>query len=216
AIFDKQELGTALAADAAGTTLLREEVLSSSEDGKTTNAAKGALIPWIDGLSFWALEKEPLRTEVQTWLSRKTPILGGDVSRTDRAAQVSTMIVFDAMTSNWDRYSGGNVGLDKTGTLVLFIDNDAAFTQGPPKEALAKNMQLVEATDRFSKSFLTRVRSIAVDEDKVASALGEESPGKPLVSRTIVHGVVVRTKEILAIIDAKIAAHGEADTLPFP
>lgn len=176
------------------------------EDGKLY----GAAISWFDGLSFWPLEKEPLRSESRAWLT-----VGKEVpaAKVDLARQTSSLIAFDFLTANWDRYSGENVGIDRSGSLVLYIDNDAAFMDGPPKAALAKNELDVKATDRFSRSFVARLRQL--NDEELARVFGEESPGRPLLSPTVFAAVSKRAKDLVAVVDGKIKEHGESETLYF-
>lgn len=203
-VFEASKVAAAVSANDAGASLFADEAIV--EGGKT----KGALIPWIEGLGFWAIEKEPLRTETRDWLTNGKTI---PEDKTELARQLSTMLVLDMITGNWDRMSGGNVGLDKTGATVLFIDNDAAFMESPPKEALAKNKQLVGAVDRFSKGLVAQLRRL--DDEKIQAMLGDESPGTPLVSRAVVAAMAARAKDVIAIVDAKITAHGQKETLYF-
>jgi hypothetical protein len=203
--FDAPAVAGALAPNAEAAKVFADEAIV--EQGKV----HGAVIPWVDGLQFWPLEKEPLRSEARGWLTAKGVI---PEARADLAKQTSNLIAFDYLTGNWDRYSGENVGIEKVGVLILFIDNDAAFMEAPPREHLARNKALLDATDRFSRRFVRQVR--ALDEDRIATALGEEAPGQPLVSRAVVALVARRAKELVAVVDAKIAAHGEGETLYFP
>jgi hypothetical protein len=200
--FDAPAVATALAPNAEAAKVFADEAIV--EQGKV----HGAVIPWIDGLEFWPLEKEPLRSEARAWLTARSAI---PEAKVELARQTSTLIAFDFMTGNWDRYSGENVGIDKG--LVLYIDNDAAFMEAPPKELVARNKKLLGVTERFSRSFIARVR--ALDEDRIAAALGDETPGRPLVSRAVVALVTARAKELVSAIDAKIAVNGEAETLYF-
>ena len=43
------------------------------------------------------------------------------------AAQVSTLIVFDFLTANPDRYSGGNMKMSPDGKQLFFMDNTMSF-----------------------------------------------------------------------------------------
>ena len=43
------------------------------------------------------------------------------------------MIVFDYLTANWDRWSGGNVAEDSANGKLLFVDNDGAFYDPPAR-----------------------------------------------------------------------------------
>ncbi len=196
--FDAAALRAALAGDA----LFEGEVVSGA-DGKVV----GAIIPWIKGLEFLDLEKDPWLARWQGWLAR-----GGTVPGDQRsvARGISTMVVFDYVTGNWDRWSGGNVGFDKTHGTVLFIDNDGAFYEAPPAAALARQLALLKRVDRFSRSFVAALRTV-----DVGRALGDEGPGTPLLAPKIVASVDARRRGALAIIDAKIAAEGEPATLAF-
>ncbi len=127
--------------DAGG--LLAREALPD-EKGEVA----GALIPWIPRLGFLALEAEPLLGEWKGWLGAS-----GEVPADKRsvAAQVSTMIVFDYITGNWDRWSGGNVGHDPQSGTVLFIDNDGAFYETPPRES-ARGQRSASRRSRASRA----------------------------------------------------------------
>lgn len=166
-----------------------DEVISYEEG---VNLIDGAMIPWIEGLRFMELGKD----------AGATP---------DVAAQLSTLVVFDAITGNWDRYSGGNVGLDASGTRVLFIDNDAAFMEGAPPKDLAANVARVESTQKFSRSLVKRLRTLDVPK-----AFGTLPDGAPLLSPGMQKSVSERIANVLKIIDAKIAARSENDVLTFP
>jgi|GEM_PF-951876 len=203
--IDASAAAKTLAPNADAARLFAEEVLV--EDGKV----HGVVIPWIDGLSFWPLEKDPLRSEARSWLATGAEI---PQAKASLAAQTSTLVVFDFLTGNWDRYSGENVGLDRTADLVLYIDNDAGFMEAPPKDRIARNKALLEATDRFSRRLVDRLREL--DGERLAAAFGEETAGSPLLSRKVLSLVASRVEELLAIIDAKIAKRGEAETLYFP
>jgi hypothetical protein len=200
-VFDKAATKNVLTED--GKQLLEDEGIAE-EGGKIS----GATIMWLDGLEFYALEKDPLRSDVKAWLTTGKLI---PLPKVAFAKSVSTLIAFDFITGNWDRYSGENVGKDKRDDTLLFIDNDAAFMEQPPKEALARNKAMVEGTDRFSKSFVASMRGLVDNESKL-----EEVLGATLLSKTVLKMVSQRGKELLAIIDAKIEKKTEAETLYFP
>ena len=169
---------------------------------------RGALIPWIDKLELLPLESDPTW---KSWLRRGAAI--PDDKRTI-AADASTMVAFDFLTGNWDRWSGGNIGFDRASGHVLFIDNDGAFFEIVPKDALARARRQIGEIDRWSRSFVARVR--ALDDAALARALGEEPPGTPLVSAKALAGVAARRDEWLRAIDAASADAGDDETLYFP
>lgn len=175
----------------------------------TGNVTKGALMPWIDKLDFVALEREPLWTKWRTWLKR-----GEDAEDRELARQASILVAFDWLTGNWDRWSGGNIGIDKASGTVLFVDNDGAFFEKPPADAQKKSWKLLEGIDRFSRSFVASVR--ALDPEALARCIGEESPGVPLLSTKVLAAVEDRRTKLLALVDAKTRDAGEPETLYFP
>jgi hypothetical protein len=172
---------------------------------------KGALIPWIPELSFLALEQAPLSGEWKAWLRRGSTIPD---DKRELARQISTLVAFDYMTGNWDRWSGGNVGLDKATGSLLFIDNDGAFFEVAPEEGLQRNKKLLAGVDRFSSGLVKELRYL--EDAEIMRALGEESSGVPLLSQKALAGVFRRRAELLEVVDAKLKAGGEAETYLFP
>jgi hypothetical protein len=67
---------------------------------------------------------------------------------------------------------------------------------------------------RFSRSFVLALREL--DASAIASTIGEESVGVPLLSPRVLSGVEDRRKAALAAIDAKIAELGESAVLAYP
>jgi hypothetical protein len=188
----------------AGALLAREAIADAAGN------IQGALIPWIPHLELLAIEKDPLLAEWHSWLDGAADVPD---DKRDLAAQISTLIVFDYMTGNWDRWSGGNVGFDESTRTVLFIDNDGAFYDVPPAGPLARQKGRLGAITRFSRGFVARLR--ALDAKSLASALGDETPGVPLLTDRAIDGVNRRRDEALAIIDARIKKAGPAKALAF-
>lgn len=198
----RKDLASVLGGEAGE--VFAKEVLSDGD------AVRAAVIPWIPKLEMLPLEAEPWWSRFRGWLKR-----GAEIPSDSRALarDASIMIAFDYVTGNWDRWSGANVGIDRERGRLRFIDNDGAFFERPPEDALAKNRGLLSDMDRFSRAFVNSLR--ALDEDKLALALGEETHGVPLLPPSVLRGVDARRREVLALVDRKIAAAGEADTLFF-
>jgi hypothetical protein len=159
------------------------------------------------------LGAEPLRSDWKGWLGG-APIPD---DRRDLASQISTLIVFDFITGNWDRWSGGNIGYDAATGLLLFIDNDGAFYDSPPPGPLASQREKLKAVTRFSKSFVDKLR--ALDSKTLDEAMGQETVGAttlPLLSEKARAGVLARKDGALAIIDGRIRQAGKGATLFFP
>lgn len=219
--FTRAELEGALGgADTPAGKLLAEDVVV---DGTNVH---GALVPWIDRLEMIPVEADPLWSAWRAWVKKdhafrpeEDRVLGklaglDPEGQRAIAAQASTLVAFDYLTGNWDRWSGANVGWDKDARALLYIDNDGAFFEKPPKDALAKNQRLLDGVDRFSRSFVARLR--ALDETRLPTAFGEEREGVPLLDAKVLASVAARRKALLSAVDAKIASAGAAETLAFP
>jgi len=176
----------------------------------TGGVVKGALVPWIDGLEMLPLEAEPWRSRWTGWIGR------GALEDADRglAAQISNLVVFDFVTGNWDRWSGANVGIDRASGRLLYLDNDGAFFETPPKEALARNEKILRGVERFSRTLIGRLRLF--DEATIRAAIGTDDEEAPLLSAKALAGVFERQLKVLRIVDAKIDAHPAEAVLAFP
>ncbi len=203
-IFQREELRAATLADGRAQALFDDEVID--EKGRV----HGALMPWIDKLEFTPVESPAEKARWQKWLKS-----GGEIADADKsvAAQISTLVVFDCLTGNWDRWSGANVGIDRATSTLLFVDNDAAFFD-PIPPAFQPQMALLKTVDRFSRSLVTRLRML--DALVLADAFGDEEPGTPLLPARVVAAADQRRKDVLAIIDEKIKSLGEGAVLSFP
>jgi hypothetical protein len=177
------------------------------DDGRV----RGALMPWIDQYRVLPLEEPKQRARWEPWLFDSHAIIPDDQRVV--AASIATMIAFDYLTANWDRWSGANVAEDGATGKVLFVDNDGAFYEWPAPASLARQRTQLERVTRFSRRFVMALRTL--EADKLRAALGEETPGVPLVSERILQGVASRRAVVLQIIDGRIAQAGESSTLWF-
>ena len=171
---------------------------------------RGAFIPWIARYREVPLEEAAARARWEHWLTDVQP----DIADTDRALAraISTLLAFDYVTANWDRWSGGNVAQDgATGTL-LYVDNDGAFYESPPEDALARQLALLRRVRRFSRSFVAALR--ALDAGAIHDFLGSDLEGDLLTAR-VVADADARRKTVLAAIDQQVQRAGENETLAF-
>jgi hypothetical protein len=182
--FTLDELRPGLTPEAAR--LLEAEALPG-RDGRVP----GALIPWIAGLRFPPLDREPALSRWQRQLAEHDR----DVSPEGlaRLAELSALVVFDTLSGNWDRWSGGNLGEHPVTGHLLFIDNDGAFLASPPADALARQRRLLAGTRRFSAS-LARALD-ALDADRLDAVFGRDLAGGPLLGAAALAGVRARLLE---------------------
>jgi hypothetical protein len=177
------------------------------DDGKL----RGALMPWIPQYRVLPLEEAAQRERWQPWVFDAHAAVPGD--QRALAGAIATMIAFDYVTANWDRWSGGNVAQDGATGTVLFVDNDGAFYEWPAPAALAKQRAQLEHVARFSRRFVAALRTL--DVERLRAVLGEESPGVPLLPARAVDGVASRCKTVVGVVDARIRTAGESAVLAF-
>jgi hypothetical protein len=176
----KDELARAVSGDEKAKELLDTQVVF---DG---TVAHGMFTEWIDDYAVLPLENDK---EWRGWLKKDAPVPD---DKKELARAISTLVVFDFVTGNWDRWSGANIATSKG--KVLYVDNDGAFFDVVPKDGLARNKRYLDGVDRFSKSFVERLR--AVTDDEIAKAID-------IVSKKAIDGVLARRKEALAIVEKK-------------
>ncbi len=158
----------------------------------------GALMPWIPDYRVLPLEEPSWRARWEGWLMNpEARIPDGQSSL---AASISTMLVFDYITANWDRWSGGNVARAGVGGALLFVDNDGAFYEHPAQEPLATQLARIRRVARFSQSFVSALHGL--DDAKLRAAFGDEAPGTHLLSDPVIDGVESRLRTVLGVIDA--------------
>lgn len=202
--FDGSALRAAAAKNDKALSLYDDEVIAHA------GYVRGSLIPWIPSLEMLPIETDVWRAKWTKWLAADQQLAPSDK---ELAAQISTLVVFDTLTGNWDRWSGANVGIDRATNTLLFVDNDGAFFEPAPAAPLARQLALLAKIDRYSKRFVNAVR--ALDAIALSDAIGEEFPGTPLLGANTLASVDERRRRVIGIIDDKIAKLGEAAVFAF-
>lgn len=137
----------------------------------------GAGIAWVEGLRFPALHQGPARTEWESWLSAKAPV---PADKRVLAASLSDMILFDYITGNFDRWSGGNIGqVGAATTPVLYVDNDGAFLWPEPAVHLDRQRELMLRTRVFSIDLYRKLDSLVRSRADFNRVLALPAPMDP-------------------------------------
>jgi hypothetical protein len=166
------------------------------EDGRV----RGALWVWNPNYEIVPLETPAQRASWEPWLTDAHAPVPPD--QRDLARALSTLLAFDFVTGNWDRWSGGNVARDSATHELLYVDNDGAFYDPPPADSLATQLALLRRVVRFSRSFVSALR--ALDEAKLHAIFGDEAPGAPLLIDRVIAGVDARRKTLLDVVDRRM------------
>jgi hypothetical protein len=197
--------------DACGSTPGAAEQLGREALVDADGMVRGAFIHWIDDYRALPLEDAAWRSRWEPWLM--DPAAHVPTDQRSLAGAISTMIAFDYLTANWDRWSGGNVARAGAEGDLLYVDNDGAFYERPPPDSLEHQLVLLRRVVRFSRGFVAALR--AIDGPKLFEAFGEERPGDPLLSEAVIAGVEERRRAILRLVDDRVARSGEQATLAF-
>ena len=165
-------------------------------------------IPIIKDSGFDTPDGQRLTT---AWLT-----VGGEPIPPDRASmakQVSDLIVFDFLTSNPDRYSGGNMKMSPDGTELFYMDNTMSFFVDPAGPE--KNREVLFRTQRFSKSLYEALDRVTVPT--LQRALAQE-PGATydILTPAEIAAVVGRRQAIQQHVRELIAKLGAHEVLFFP
>ncbi len=125
----------------------------------------------------------------------------------ERAAELSDMIVFDYLTINVDRWGGYNVNVltHGPGGPLIFLDNGAGFSPGPPRRTLMDDR--LRATQRFRRKTIQALR--ALDVDKLVRKL-ERDRLAPLLGQSDIQGLKVRRQAVLDWVAALQTKFGDA------
>ena len=170
---------------------------------------RGVAIYWIPELADIGLERRDGLLRADEWL----PVTGVvPADRRSLAASLSTMLAFDYLIGNFDRWSGGNVRGDVRATLIYVRDHDLAFPAKMNESLHRRLWQDVVRAERFSRTFYASLKRLTREcferellQDPLGAALGKRQ----------VAGVFDRHEALLSHVESLIAVHGEAQVLAF-
>ena len=101
---------------------------------------------WIPVIKDSDLDTPEGHQQITAWLTQGEPIPFG---RRAFTAQMAILIVFDFLTANPDRYSGGNMKMSEDGRQLFYMDNTMSFFLEP--QGTEKNRALLLRQQRFSR-----------------------------------------------------------------
>ena len=170
----------------------------------------GVMMYWIPTIKDSGLDTTDGIAQTTQWL---TPGQKIPANRHALAAQVSDMVVFDFLTANPDRYSGGNMMTNEDGSRLYFMDNTLSFFIEP--EGSEKTRTALHRVQRFSRRLYEALGRIS--ETMLAQALGQASEGEyEILTKPEIRAVVSRRDYVRRYIDGLVASHGAPEVLYFP
>jgi hypothetical protein len=127
--------------------------------------------------------------------------------------QISSMVVFDYLINNSDRFSGSNAKASPDGRTLFYMDNTLSFGADP--EGSPKVRTYLEKVQKFSRALVRRAREL--EEDTLRDAMTRDcGPYDRLLSDGEIAAILYRREQLLAYIDALVAEHGAANVLVYP
>jgi hypothetical protein len=171
---------------------------------------RGAAIYWVPVLRDSLIDRP---REIERWSSwlrqgREVP-----ADQRTRAEEISTLLVFDFLTGNWDRWSGANVPMDAAGHLI-YRDNNGAFEEPFVLGLMQNGMAWLRRSQRFSASVIARARALTDASIREEMAL-DGDPAHPPLTEAQRRSLLRRRDALLVYIDGLIRRHGESAVLAF-
>jgi hypothetical protein len=174
--------------------------------GKTA----GVIMYWVPGIRDLDLDTPAGLHQALQWLAQGQPI---PMNRGSMAAQLSQLVVFDFLTSNPDRFSGGNMKTSSDGTRLLFMDNTMSFFIEP--EGNERTRATLQRTQRFSRQIYQALDRISVPTLERILAQASENDYQILTPSEI-RAVIARRDFVKRHIDSLVANYGSRNVLVFP
>lgn len=172
--------------------------------------ARGAMIYWVPVLRRAGIFSGEALT---SWTNHL--VVGVDIpaNARGRAEEISTLISYDFVIGNWDRWHGTNTLVDARGQLC-YRDNNGGFLEPLPRWKMEIIFSFLQRVQRFSRRFVEQVRAMtlpALRRAIVADADGSEA----LLNEAQLRAMMRRRATFLEYVDALVGIHGAADVLCF-
>jgi hypothetical protein len=170
----------------------------------------GVMMYWVPIIKDSGLDTPEGLRESTRWLTQ------GQVIPDEKhalAAQVSDLLVFDFLTSNPDRTSGGNLLTNEDGSRLLFMDNTLSFFIEP--QGNEKTRSVLARSQRFSRRLVQALDRIS--EETLTAILAQASEGDyEILTKPEIRAVVSRRDYIQKYVDGLVATYGASEVLYFP
>ncbi len=168
-----------------------------------TDNARGAATYWVPVLRDSGIDRT---REIERWTRwlRQGEAIPQDQSV--RAEEISTLLVFDFLTGNWDRWSGSNVPMDSTGHLI-YRDNNGGFEEPFVDGLMHRSMQWLRHTQKFNRAVIDRARAMTDATVRAEMSLDPDHDHPPLTDAQI-RSLLRRRDALITYVDGLVARHG--------
>ncbi|HEY6179636.1 MAG TPA: hypothetical protein VIX73_34515 [Kofleriaceae bacterium] len=128
-------------------------------------------------------------------------------------AQIATVIVFDVLIDNSDRWSGNNTQGSTDDRVLYFMDNTLAFSQYTLGHAT--NLSRLYRIQVFPRGLIGKLRVLTGEAITAALGHADDVLG-PLLSEAELRAMLSRRDHLLEYVDGLIAELGEDAVLALP
>jgi hypothetical protein len=143
--------------------------------------------------------------------------IGAEIPPEERSfvEQLATVVVFDVVIDNSDRWSGANAKASPDGKTLYFMDNTLSFSRF--KQGHDANLRPLRRIQVFPRGLVQKLRKLTIEQVEAALDLGADEAGMaPLLDDVELHAVMSRRNYVLEYIDELIAEFGEDRVLALP
>lgn len=173
----------------------------------SNRAVEGAVLFWMPVLARTHLEDPERRREWVRWLNPSLPV---PPEHSRRAEQLATLVVFDYLQANFDRFNSANIRQDEHGDLVLRDNNRGWFLEN----LVLLHRGGIQDRIRMSEALYARVREATPEAlRRELSRDPHEHPGGVHPPQFAAYGQ--RQQALVTRVEALIARHGRAAVLPW-
>lgn len=143
--------------------------------------------------------------------------VGAKVPAKERAMveQLASLVIFDVVIDNADRWSGSNVKCSPDRETLYFMDNTLSFslfTKGHDN-----NLRPLYRMQVFPRALVGRLRAMTLEALQAVLDLGDDPAGMgPLLTEAELAAVMARREHVIGYIDRMIAQFGEDAVLALP
>ena len=170
----------------------------------------GASIYWIPDLSNVGLENKGDEQLALAWLRDGAAL---PEARRKLAGSISTMMAFDYLVGNFDRWSGNNVRGDSHGERVYIRDHDLAFPARMSDVLHRRLWNTVAQVERFSSSFYRDLGALSATCFK--RELANDTDATEHLSERQIRGVFDRRLALISHIHSLIETRSKDRVLVF-
>jgi hypothetical protein len=174
------------------------------------------------GLSFWIPVIEDATIEgfaidhvegIVRW--KRYLAAGAPVPNEERLllGQISTLVAFDYLINNPDRWSGSNAKASADGRSLYFMDNAMSFGSEPL--GTEKTLTYLLRVQKFSRSLAISLRHLDV-RDVRAAMTTDSGPYERLLTDEEIVAIMDRRDVLVAYMDDTVKKYGEDAVMVFP